>query len=81
MFPIHRFVLHDHHLATHMEVVPLSLELGGGVHLVGHDARDGLKEKFNFVDNLPTCTLSNNQKRMKYVFKYIFPNMKDLCIF
>ena len=41
MFPIHRFDLHDH-LATHMEVVPLSLELGGGVHLVGHDAGDGL---------------------------------------
>ena len=45
MFPIHRFVLHDHHLATHMEVVPLSLELGGGVHLVGHDAGDGLMRR------------------------------------
>ena len=25
-----------------MEVVPLTLELGGGVHLVRHDASDGL---------------------------------------
>merc|ERR1719192_959923 len=28
--------------AKRMEVVPLSLELGGGVHLVSHDACDGL---------------------------------------
>merc|ERR1719234_1594965 len=28
--------------AKRMEVVPLPLELGGGVHLVRHDARDGL---------------------------------------
>ena len=28
---------------THMEVVPLTLELGRGVDLVGHDASDGLK--------------------------------------
>ena len=28
---------------THMEVVPLALELGRGVDLVGHDASDGLK--------------------------------------
>ena len=27
---------------THVEVVPLPLELGGGVDLVGHDASDGL---------------------------------------
>ena len=27
---------------THMEVVPLALELGRGVDLVGHDAGDGL---------------------------------------
>jgi hypothetical protein len=26
-----------------MEVVPLALELGGGVDLVGHDASDGLQ--------------------------------------
>ena len=26
-----------------MEVVPLTLELSGGVDLVGHDASDGLK--------------------------------------
>ena len=31
-----------------MEVVPLSLELGGGVHLVRHDARNGLKENIKF---------------------------------
>ena len=30
-------------VSTHMEVVPLTLELGGGVDLVGHDASDGLK--------------------------------------
>ena len=28
--------------STHMEVIPLPLELGGGVHLVGHDASNGL---------------------------------------
>ena len=28
---------------THMEVVPLALELGRGVDLVGHDASDGLQ--------------------------------------
>ena len=31
-----------------MEVVPLPLELGGGVHLVRHDARNGLKENIKF---------------------------------
>ena len=30
--------------STHMEVVPLALELGRGVDLVGHDASDGLQE-------------------------------------
>ena len=29
--------------STHMEVVPLALELGRGVDLVGHDASDGLQ--------------------------------------
>ena len=30
-------------VCTHMEVVPLTLELGRGVDLVGHDASDGLQ--------------------------------------
>ena len=30
---------------THMEVVPLPLELRGGVDLVSHDAGNGLHEK------------------------------------
>ena len=30
-------------VSTHMEVVPLTLELGRGVDLVGHDASDGLQ--------------------------------------
>ena len=30
-------------LSTHMEVVPLTLELSRGVDLVGHDASDGLQ--------------------------------------
>ena len=35
-----------------MEVVPLPLELGGGVHLVRHDARDGLMENCQIVGSL-----------------------------
>ena len=47
--------------ATHMEVVPLPLELSGGVHLVGHDTGNGLVEKFNLKDNLPTGALAKNK--------------------
>ena len=38
-------------METHMEVVPLPLELSGGVHLVRHDARNSLMDYFNLADN------------------------------
>merc|ERR1719429_320359 len=38
--------------AKRMEVVPLSLELGGGVHLVGHDAGDGLLDILHPLSHL-----------------------------
>ena len=47
-----------------MEVVPLSLELGGGVHLVRHDAGDGLRRRqLNF--------------HYQSIFKFIFKNEKN----
>ena len=40
--------------STHVEVVSLPLELGGGVHLVGHDASDGL-DKMAGQQSLEFC--------------------------
>ena len=35
-----------------MEVVPLPLELSGGVHLVCHDSGDGLQDNAHFAINI-----------------------------
>ena len=40
-----------------MEVVALPLELGGGVHLVSHDARDGLLHVLHPLSHLGVAHL------------------------